>query len=388
MQMIILTRPPKIYPDKKICFLRTEKSFAQNINNPGAMFCSTESLREFYDACQKYVDSHTDYFYQMVGLIEDSQLSKSIYKARALGDPAPSVLQDWTFASWSTDRLEELMAARTKANETEFRDAYDAWYSLSSKVLAPIRIVWNMLTAMSLTANGVPLAVYERLSARHCLETMLYNSLRNYVSMARVPTYTEWATRMIDSTLFRLDPARVSNMLAHTVFDKFRYGLDKTVSLPMPNKSVPKMMGAPCGQAGAGISALFAIMRADVLSQTWNSYLRTNAIRGTLLMHPEVLFLRDHLRKWALRKNIAERSMTQPAFSALTAATGREGSKAFVASTNDEEQDALAIESMNRLRSIPLDESSFEPWRDMLSRYLADFLVPVEPVSNKRARPE
>lgn len=350
------------------------------------MFCSPESLREFYDACQKYVDSHADYFDRMIGLIEDSSLSKKIYEARPVGTPVPPVLRDWAFASWSTDRLGDLMSARAKAPKAELKDAYDAWYVLSADVLVPIRIVWNMITAMSLTASGVPPAVYERLSSGKCLETMLYTGLRNYVSLSRRPSYTDWATRMVDNTLFRLDPERVAQILEHTVFTKFRYSMDKTVSLPVPGNGAPKMVGSSYSQGGDGIRALFGIMRMDVFTQTWNSYIRTDVIRSSLLMNPEVLILRERLRRWATRKNVSSCSMTASAWLSLTNATGREGSKAFLPSMDDEELDAQAVDAMNRLESISVDERGFESWRDMLGRCLADFLAPAEPSSNKRAR--
>ena len=350
------------------------------------MFCDTESLAQFYAECNAYVDTHTEYFYKMIETIDDSPLLRKICETKDPTAPAQPVLVDWNFSSWTTSRWLELFAERTRAHGTkEFKDSFDEWQKMSSELLAPIRIVLNMITIMSLTFRGIPDAVYQKLGSRRCLECMLYISLRSYVSLSSIPRYTEWAYKRADGAFFRLDPQRVQEILLNTMFAHLRYG-SATTALPRCCVRPVNYVSSPYTEAVEGIHGWFQIMRAPIITQTWSSYIRTDAVRSSLLVHPEGLFFRSRLLQWAQHKVDSGRSMTMAAWLSLTNATGREGVKTFSVSMEEEEQDTLAIEAMNRLEEIKMDEGVNEPWQSMLSRILADFLVPTESVLLKRPR--
>lgn len=352
------------------------------------MYCDTAGLQKFYTDCATYVHSHLGYFEQVADEIRQSRLFKIMLDPT---EPDPA-LADCNFGAWGTDRWRTLMNARAKMSKAEATQASTTWGVACSELLAPLRVVWNMIIIMYMTPEGIRDIVYTKVVNSRVLEGMLYVSLRTYVSMSPDPRFIEWATKHVDIAFFCLDVEKIRPALANSMFSTCGFSsMITTIAHPILDQKtwekIGDRMSASFHQRGDGINGWFQMMHPTAHRRLWHAYIRSDAIRSSLLAHPESVCLRHLLCRWAHGKAVEGSSMSKEAMLVLSTAINKRPVGTFVASDEEKDIDNMAAAAVARMSELLLVEDGYESWRDLLARLFSRFFEQEEtssPVKRNR----
>lgn len=334
---------------------------------------SPEALIAFQKRCRDYVCKHENFFLCAIRMIIESPLAKNIYApVPATGFP-DDVFADWHYDSWPAQRWIDIMSRRCGLTDEEAKAQADKWREMVSPILVPIRLVWNMVKAMSVTKEGVPQTVRALLACSGCLKTMLYVSLRDYIARTPKCLYSEWAFHHIDHGLFCLDANDVHRMLETSVFGTFILDIAERSAVMTAENVLTITTGI--SRKVLHLPGWLAVKKAQTYGAFLFQYAMSPVLQDCLLVNPEVFLLRERIRNWMDGMVKSSRTVGARTLEMIVAVSTHEVKGLVVRQPEESEPESetLACTDMGRLQAFAPEDVS-------TARCASTFVMALRPV--------